>query len=136
MQTRMTLEEQTTIKSLLAAGFSATAIAKRIDRDHKTVVAFSRQDETKAAVMDLREDLADAFEGLARRMIDSITDEDILKLNAYQRTVASGIAYDKMRLQRGQSTNNTSIFFHCVAAAPDLPEIQIEKKNAPGVDQF
>jgi len=64
----MTTEEQMTVRSLLAAGFSATAIAKRIGRDHKTVVAFSRQSDTKAAVEDLREDLADAYEGLARRM--------------------------------------------------------------------
>jgi hypothetical protein len=118
----MDIEEQTTIKSLLAAGFSATAIAKRIDRDHKTVLAFARQDDTKTAVADLREDLADAYEGLARRMIDSITDEDITKLNAYQRTVASGIAFDKMRLHRNQSTSNQSVFFRIVDEAPDLPE--------------
>ena len=122
MSTRMTLEEQAQVKALLATGISPTAIAKRIGRDHKTVIAFSKIPATVEEVGELKEDLGNAYEGLARRMIDSITDDDITKINAYQRTVASGIAYDKMRLQRGQSTNNTSIFFHVVAAAPDLPE--------------
>jgi hypothetical protein len=114
LSTRMTLQEQSEVKALLAAGISPTAIAKKIGRDHKTVVSYAKEPGTVAEVADLREDLSDAFEGLARRMVDSITDSDIEKINAYQRAVAAGIATDKMRLLRGQATSNQSVFFHIV----------------------
>lgn len=73
--------------------------------------------------------LADVYESTARRMLASITDADILKINAYQRTVASGIATDKMRLLRGESTSNQSIFFRIVAEAPDLPPEEDEQAS-------
>jgi len=114
MSTRMNLEEQAQVKALLAMEISPTAIAKQIGRDHKTVVAYSREPGTIAEVNEIKEDLADVYEGLARRMVDSITDEDISRINAYQRTVAAGIATDKMRLIRGQSTSNQSVFFNVV----------------------
>ncbi len=106
---RMTDEEKAQIKSLMALGFSPTAIGKKLDRDHKTVIAYTRKPETIAEIAELKEDLADAYEGLARRMVDSISDEDIQKINAYQRTVASGIATDKARLLRGQSTESIDL---------------------------
>jgi hypothetical protein len=57
----------------------------------------------------MKQEMADMFEDLARRMLDSITYEDILKLNAYQRMIAAGIATDKMRLLRNESTENISM---------------------------
>lgn len=108
---RMTDEEKAQVKALMALGFSPTAIGKRLDRDHKTVIAYAKKPETVAEIADLKEDLADAYEGLARRMIDSITDEDITKINAYQRTIAASAATDKMRLLRNQSTVNLAAVF-------------------------
>lgn len=119
-KTRMTIHEQETIKTLLAAGFSATAIAKRIDRDHKTVLAYSRDAGTVEEVKGMKSELADAYEGLARRMIDSITDEDISKINAYQRTIAAAAATDKMRLLNHQSTSNVSVLFQVAEVAEEL----------------
>ncbi len=43
------------------------------------------------------------------RLLTSISDEDILKLNCYQRVIAAGITVDKLRLLRDQSTENISI---------------------------
>jgi hypothetical protein len=62
-------------------------------------------------------------------MIDSITDEDIEKLNAYQRTIASGICTDKMRLLRNESTSNISI--HEIKIQGDILEerrIELEQR--------
>ena len=57
----------------------------------------------------IKEDLAASFEDLAKRMIASIADADIRGINAYQRTVASAVAVDKMRLLRDQSTQNVAL---------------------------
>lgn len=110
----MTDEEKVQIKSFLAVGFSPTAIGKKLNRDHKTILAYTKKPETVLEVAELKEDLADAYEGLARRMLDSITEEDIQKINAYQRTIAASAATDKMRLLRNQSTSNASLFFRIV----------------------
>ncbi|HXE95577.1 MAG TPA: hypothetical protein VN642_04190 [Dongiaceae bacterium] len=76
--------------------------AKKIGRDHKTIIAFSKQPATVEDEREMKEDLADAYEGLARRMIASITDSDISKINAYQRTIAASAATDKMHLVNGK----------------------------------
>ena len=41
------------------------------------------------------------FEGMARKMLVSISEEDIHKINAYQRTVSAGICTDKAAALRG-----------------------------------
>jgi hypothetical protein len=41
-------------------------------------------------------------------MLDSITDQDIEKINAYQRTLSAAVATDKMRLPKNQSTENVT----------------------------
>jgi hypothetical protein len=43
------------------------------------------------------------------RLITSISDEDIERLNAYQRIISAGISVDKLRLLRNESTQNVSI---------------------------
>ena len=54
----------------------------------------------------IREELADRYDELHHRLLDSITDTDIQKINAYQRIVSCGIITDKVRLLRGQATEN------------------------------
>ena len=49
------------------------------------------------------------YEGLARKLILSITPEDIDKASMLQKVTASGIAFDKMRLLRGESTANLGL---------------------------
>ena len=129
MSTRMNIEEQANVKVLLAAGISPTAIAKKIGRDHKTVIAFSKIPATVQEVGELKQDLADAYEGLARRMVESITDEDITKINAYQRTIAAAAATDKMRLLRDQSTENiaTILATHVIEAGKQWKKPDIFK---------
>ena len=54
-------------------------------------------------VREIKAELSDMYESLARRMIDSISDDDILKLDGYRRTVAGAVATDKMQMLRNQS---------------------------------
>jgi hypothetical protein len=51
-------------------------------------------------------EMSDFYEGL---MLTSISDDDIHKINAYQRMISAGIATDKSRLLRDQSTENISM---------------------------
>jgi len=103
------VKELETIKVLRANGLSYHAIAVEIKRDPKTVKKACLEPDTSKEILKIKQELADMYEGLARRMIDSITDIDIEKINAYQRTLSSGIAVDKMRLLRDQSTENIDI---------------------------
>ena len=57
----------------------------------------------------MQKDLGGIFDDLAKRMVGSITDEDINKLNAYQRTVSAAIATDKAQLLKGQPTMNVGV---------------------------
>lgn len=107
----LTMEEKQQVALMTAEGRTPNYIGKALSRDRKTIAAALAKPETAELVEERRTDLADMYETLSRRMVDSITDEDITKINAYQRTVASGIATDKMRLLRGQSTANLAAVF-------------------------
>jgi len=107
----MTTSEKEQAATLLASGLSFNAIGKDIGRDPKTVKATMQKPDMVEKVEEKKVELADMYETLSRRMVDSITDADITKINAYQRTVASGIATDKARLLRGQSTINLAAIY-------------------------
>lgn len=118
----MTAEEKQQAAVMSAQGATPNSIGKALRRDGKTVSKALREPEVVSLIEEVKGELADAFESLTRRMLGSITDADIQKISSYQRVVASGICTDKMRLIRGQSTNNTAMFFRIVAEAPDLPD--------------
>lgn len=107
----LTVDEREQIVLLTAEGRTPNYIGKALGRDRKTVVAALGKPATAELVEGKRADLADMYEDLTRRMMNSITDEDICKINAYQRMVASGIATDKARLLRGQSTVNLAAIY-------------------------
>ncbi len=107
--TPLNFEEIETIKLYRADGFTFHAISQKINRDPKTVKKTCLDPVIASQIIELKEVLADQYENLARRMMDSITEEDIQKINAYQRTIASGICTDKMRLLRNESTHNVSL---------------------------
>ncbi len=98
--TPLNFDEIEIVKILRANGLTYHAISLKIKRDPKTVKKTCLVPEIADEIKEIQEVLADQYEGLARRMLDSITDKDIEKINAYQRTIASGICTDKMRLLR------------------------------------
>ncbi len=105
----LTTKELEQIKALRASGLTYHAISKEIGRDPKTVKKACLEPQTATEIQQIKDELADMFEGLAKRLLASITDEDILKINAYQRMLSSGIATDKMRLLRDRSTENIAL---------------------------
>jgi hypothetical protein len=62
-------------------------------------------------------------------MVDSITDEDITKINAYQRTIAAAAATDKMRLLCCQETPTVSILFNIISEAAGGKVIDISSPD-------
>jgi hypothetical protein len=50
---------------------------------------------------------ADILDGLAHRIIESVTDSDIKAASLLQRLSAYGIVYDKMRVEKGLSDSST-----------------------------
>jgi len=107
----MNTQEKEKAATLFASGLTYNAIGQELGRDPKTVKANLLKPDMVDKVEEKKEELAEMYETLSRRMVDSITDEDISKINAYQRTVASGIATHKMRLLRGQSTVNLAAIY-------------------------
>ena len=105
----LTLQEQEKVKTLSASGKTPHSIAKELKRSPHTIRRYISCPEASTQIQEIKEELSGMFEGLAKRMITSISDEDILKINAYQRTVSAGISTDKYRLLSGQSTDNLAI---------------------------
>lgn len=105
----MTLEEKEKAKVLFADGETYSSIARTLKRSPHTVKAYLVKPDVKDEVEAVKQNLADFYENMAHRMLSSITDEDIKKINAYQRVVSSGISTDKMRLLRGEATQNVRI---------------------------
>ena len=125
------------IKVLKANGLADNAIAKKVGRDRKTVKRCCLKPKNAEEIKDIQRKLAGYFEDLGIRLITSISDEDILKLNCYQRVIAAGIAVDKLRLLRDESTENISID-DIRAKREDLAErimeLKIKRSEIAGVD--
>ncbi|MEI6207115.1 MAG: hypothetical protein WCP20_10050 [Desulfuromonadales bacterium] len=104
---RLNEREKSIIVQRLAEGVSGYGIAKELGRDNRTIYDRAKRPEIQEQVEVMRQDLAEKYEELNHRMLDSITDADIQKINAYQRIISSGVLTDKARLIRGLSTNIT-----------------------------
>lgn len=105
----LNISELEQIKALKASGLTYHAISKEINRDPKTIKKVCLAPRIANEIQVIKEELGDFFENLAKRMIASITEEDIKKINAYQRTLSAAVSIDKMRLLREQSTENISL---------------------------
>ena len=105
----LAFKEIQALQILRASGLTYNAIAEQINRSPKTIKKACLNPVIASEIKEIQEELADAYEGLSRRILESITQEDIQKLNAYQRMIAAGIATDKMRLLRNESTENISM---------------------------
>lgn len=126
---RLNTEELEQIKALRASGLTYHAVAKRIGRDAKTVKRACLQPEVANGIKAMKKKLADFFEDLAHRLLTSIKDGDIEKINVYQRVVSAGISVDKMRLLRDESTNNIGLVA-TIVSADRLNRQEGQKRNA------
>ncbi len=125
------------IKVLKASGLSYYAVAKKVGREPKTVKRCCMDPRNAEEIKNIQRELASYFEDLSMRLITSITDEDIGKLNCYQRVIAAGISVDKLRLLRNESTENISIDMinkNLGETEERLMELEIELAERTGVD--
>lgn len=105
----LSIQEKEKVKVLSASGKTPHSIAKELSRSPHTIKRYLSCPEASRQIQEIKEELGDFFEDLAKRMITSITDQDIKKINAYQRTVSAGISVDKLRLLKDESTENIDI---------------------------
>ncbi len=83
---------------------STRKLGKLLDVDYTTVSkTLTRYGVDIGAVETYQKHRADILDALQHRIISSINDDDIKKANLMQRLAAYGIAYDKMRIERGLS---------------------------------
>ena len=122
--TPLDARELAQIKVLRASGLTFHAISKRLDRDPKTIKKACLTPEMAPQIEQVKVALADRFENVAVRMLTAISDEDITRINAYQRTLSAAISTDKMRLLRGASTENISL--HAI-----IERIEREERERP-----
>lgn len=77
-------------------------LAKLLNCDHSTISkTLNKHGIDYIALKEYKNHRADILDDLGRKVIASITAADIKKLNAFQRMSVYGIAYDKMRVERG-----------------------------------
>lgn len=114
----LTAVEKENIAMLKAQGMTPNRIGGIVGRDPKTVTAALAKPEVALQVVSYQERITAKYEQLAERMVDSITDDDIGKINAYQRIVAAGISTDKARLISGQSNVNIALLFSQAMESP------------------
>lgn len=113
------------VKVLAGLGYSYRRIAREMGKSDHTIRRALRSPEIVAQVETIKKDLGDIFKDLAHRMIQSISDADITKINAYQRTVSAAIATDKSQLLKGQPTMNVGLLLEVASHFRD------ERDNAP-----
>ena len=101
--TALTVRETEFAKVGLAEGKSQRAIARELGRAPATIGKLMKNPETWGEIAKIRKQLAEDYEHLAKRFITGITDEEIKKMNPYQRVLSSGISVDKADLLRGLS---------------------------------
>ena len=60
-------------------------------------------------MQELKAEIANLYEDLSKKILVSISDEDIKKANLRDRLISAGIATDKSQLLKGGSTQNILI---------------------------
>ena len=117
-------------KTYAAMGHSYRQIGRELGKsDHTIKRALTASPEVVAEVQTMQKDLGDIFDDLAKRMAGSITDEDIKKLNAYQRTVSAAIATDKAQLLKGQPTVNVAVLVDLIGLIRQNRDAEDERED-------
>ena len=99
-----------TLISLRNKGHSLEEIAKIVKCSKQNVQQrLESFGYSKERVENFKENRADVFAFLQSKILNSIVDAEIEKLNPYQRIVGASILYDKERIERGQSTGRIDI---------------------------
>jgi Helix-turn-helix domain len=106
---RIDAQEKQKIAALAATGKSNRAIARATGRDNKTVAKVLKEADVINMKANIEERLADKFEQLTESILDSISEDDLLKASLQQKSISAATLLDKSRLIRGQSTMNAAV---------------------------
>lgn len=105
--------KQTPIKqvvALAAAGNNRTQIAKKVNVSKQAVSALLKRYQIDDKVLEsFKVHRADIMAGLQETALASLSDSDIRCASVKDRTMLFAILYDKERLERGLSTQNSSV---------------------------
>ncbi len=101
----LTSEEISRAKTYAAMGYSFRAIGRELKRSDRTIKALLSKPAIAAEVCTKKAELSDMFERLAIRTIEAVSADDIKDASLLQKATTAGIAVDKMRLLRGESTS-------------------------------
>jgi hypothetical protein len=114
-------EEKAQITTLAADGQSPVRIGKVINRSPHTVRKYLSDPETQRQVQDEKAVLAEICRGKARRIVESINEQDIAKASLPQKAISFGVLLDKALLLSGQPTQiNVSVLLDAVQAIRDM----------------
>jgi len=92
-------------------------VGELVGCDHSHVVkVLARWGIEQSKNEEYKENRADILAGVGRKILATITDEDIKKASLNQKVVSYGILYDKERLERGESTENITALHADIAA--------------------
>lgn len=95
---------------------SVREIGRLCDCTHSNVVqVLKRYGIDHTGMEQFRANRADILAGMQQRFLASLTDADIQKTPAIQRITATGILYDKERLERGHGDSAPRIQINIVA---------------------
>jgi hypothetical protein len=85
-------------------------IGKIVGRDKSTILrTLQRYNVDRKKLESFKDYRADLLAGVQDKMLESIANEDFDKVSLRDKTVSFGIIYDKERLERGLSTQNTAL---------------------------
>jgi hypothetical protein len=90
-------------------GYSPRHIGRELSRSDKAIKRILAMPAVAAEVVAQKRELSDLYEDLNRKVLESVTDENIKDASLLQKATTAGIFTDKMRLLRDQSTANINV---------------------------
>ena len=115
--------EKQQIATLAATGKSQRAIARATGRDPRTIVRVLKDPGVLEEKAKIEDRLATKFEQLAEAVLDSVSEDDLLKATLQQKTISAATMTDKARLLRGQTTSNIGLMVRLVREACESGEL-------------
>lgn len=97
---------QRTVALLSAHGDSVSKISRKTGLHHTSVKRVLQEPAVIVDKAKMEERLASKFEQLAEAILDSVSEDDLLKASLQQKSISSATMLDKARLIRGQSSMN------------------------------
>lgn len=126
-----TAEEIQTVITRTAGGYSAHSTALLLERSAPGVRDVIKRNQERIDAE--KENLAEMFEGTARRAILHINEEKLSNASARDLGVLAAVCVDKHRLISGLSTENHLVVHAaaCMAAADDWgpPVIEVDQQD-------